>query len=931
METDLIEIVCACGRVNKYRWASIGKQGRCPGCGRVERIAASSDRDVANQAAEFTANLRAKKDAMRGGAAATPGDASQPESHPNVKPVAEPLASSAESNVTDLFEIASSESGGGGGSGGGATTTEQPSSPEPRQSWFEILLEPRTIHWLLVIGGALMTLGLVIWLASLGLFENKLVLAFVLGGANCALLGAGMWMVMKSRYRLAGRAIALLGSVLMPLNLWFYHVQELITLKGHLWVAGVVVCVIYALVAVVLRDALFVYAVQAGVTLTGLLLLADFDAVRSLPTLSLFLAALGLISIHLERAFPDDEGPFARKRFGQASFWCGHLQLWGGLIVLALSQILNVLKWPEGGLVQYGWQSFETDGFPLVPVCIWLAGAYAYAYSDLVVRRQVIYTFMSGLCLLLAELTAVYWRFRDAEALIALLALTAMAINCGRYLFKSESQGPRRAMAALAMVLMALPLLIGVQLHIRATASFMELAPRFRHETTWWFVTSFVVLAISARASAHMLRKEYQAWSAVYFFVSAAAVLIAAAGMLRLLGVTQWHMQSVCLMLIPIAYLVASRLYKGHSQERPLAWIAQTAVPVLVAQVFVSSLRTEDLFQREDARNLWFFAFFALASGFYIFSAATRKRPQSILAAATMACAAVWQAMCFWNPYEAWYAVVFGVIGLILLIGSRVLVRRENIAGSPLFLSANVVLSIAFVSAALQGGARTLVDKIHRIDLLAVVCVLATSLLAMWMVGATRWRRWYAVTSITLGALCFLMLNILSVLTGWQKVEIFCVVLGLASQTLASYVLLTRSQGDILDMSRPWIWIGSVLATLPILIAVCHYRFVGSEARLSMPNEIGLLTISLIMLMGGYILQLKGPTLIGGASLVAHLAIIIIFAGMRAQVAIGVYLAAGGALFFGAGVALAAYRERLKELPDLIAKREGVFKILNWR
>ena len=49
------------------------------------------------------------------------------------------------------------------------------------------------------------------------------------------------------------------------------------------------------------------------------------------------------------------------------------------------------------------------------------------------------------------------------------------------------------------------------------------------------------------------------------------------------------------------------------------------------------------------------------------------------------------------------------------------------------------------------------------------------------------------------------------------------------------------------------------------------------------------------------------------------------------QVAIGVYLAVGGAAVFALGIALSIYREKLLELPERVAKREGVFRILNWR
>ena len=46
---------------------------------------------------------------------------------------------------------------------------------------------------------------------------------------------------------------------------------------------------------------------------------------------------------------------------------------------------------------------------------------------------------------------------------------------------------------------------------------------------------------------------------------------------------------------------------------------------------------------------------------------------------------------------------------------------------------------------------------------------------------------------------------------------------------------------------------------------------------------------------------------------------------------VGVYLAIAGAVVFACGIALSVYRERLLQLPEKIANREGVFKVLSWR
>ena len=69
----------------------------------------------------------------------------------------------------------------------------------------EILLDPRTIQWLLGSGGALLVLGLVIWLATEGLFENKVFVASLLGACTAVLLAGGWAVCRLTRYELAGK------------------------------------------------------------------------------------------------------------------------------------------------------------------------------------------------------------------------------------------------------------------------------------------------------------------------------------------------------------------------------------------------------------------------------------------------------------------------------------------------------------------------------------------------------------------------------------------------------------------------------------------------------------------------------------------------------------------------------------------------------
>jgi hypothetical protein len=52
---------------------------------------------------------------------------------------------------------------------------------------------------------------------------------------------------------------------------------------------------------------------------------------------------------------------------------------------------------------------------------------------------------------------------------------------------------------------------------------------------------------------------------------------------------------------------------------------------------------------------------------------------------------------------------------------------------------------------------------------------------------------------------------------------------------------------------------------------------------------------------------------------------------LRESVIVGIYLTLGGVLLFGTGLILSVYRDRLLQLPDKIRRREGIFRIFDWR
>jgi hypothetical protein len=458
------------------------------------------------------------------------------------------------------------------------------------QRMLEALLDPRSIQWMLTIGGGLCVLGLIVWLVSLGVFEDPRVLAAALGVGTLAILGAGWFVALRTRFRIAGQALTFLGCVVAPLNLWFYHTQNLVTVDGHLWVGGVVCCLLYAATVWVLRDGIFMYACEAGVTLTILLLLADMGKITDTTWLSLFFMVFGLMSIHAERCFsPAAESQFPRRRFGLPLFWSGHVQIGASLLILLGSQLLIWLVEPASQLFGFEWAGNVLTNNYLLAAGVWFAGVYAYLYSDIVVRRVGVYLALAGVCLVMAEVTLLLGFDVRAEWIIAAMSITSVAINVAHHQWPGAYKNADRFVPPVSWVLGVVPAIWGLVLHLRATSAAMS-DLGWTYSTGNEFVIVMLIAAAANRANAWLTRRSDPKSSAAYFFISAASLLIAAAGFLRVLGLTEWSEQAPWMMAIPIGYLIASRLWRGHSAQRPLYWIAQTATAVILVHVFASTM-----------------------------------------------------------------------------------------------------------------------------------------------------------------------------------------------------------------------------------------------------------------------------------------------------------------------------------------------------
>ncbi|WP_428303948.1 hypothetical protein [Lacipirellula sp.] len=915
-----IPIRCVCGRHLLARDDFAGARAECPTCGRTLQIPADPSARSPNA-----------------------GPASPSSPPPAAASAAAPDIEAIE--ITEFLDPPSESSVGAssGTAGGAGAPPKPPKSVAARM--FEALLDPRSIQWMLMIGGGLCVLGLIVWLVSLGVFKDPHVLAVVLGVGTLAILGAGWFVALRTRFKVAGQALTFLGCVVAPLNLWFYHAQGLLTVDGHLWVGGVVCCLLYAATVYVLRDPLFMYAVEVGVTLTTLLLLADMGKITDAPMLAMFLMALGLISVHSERAFsPADEAQFPRRRFGLPLFWSGHVQIGTSLLILLASQLLSWLLTPAQDLFDIEWTGNLLTTNHLLAGGLWLAAVYAYLYSDLIVRKIGLYLWLAGFSLVMAELTLLVGFHVPMEWILAVMSATALAVNLGWSRFANDDLKLARIVPPVGMALSLLPVAAGLILHIRATSGAFN-AMDWGYNTGFAFVVAMLIAAVCNRISAALYRRSDARTSQLYFFLSAACVLVAAAGQLRDRGLTDWSDQAPWLMLIPLAYLLGARLWRGHSAERPLYYVAQAATGVILAAGFIATIKDPTAFRPllGERTSLLYGLVFSEAAIFYLLAGFFKRRSWNTYLAAAAACGAIWQFMGYYGIDASYYTMLYAGLGLACLVGARslglqpVTVYRERYRsttvlrgrGLALLQCGHGILTVASLAALMQGLAGLAARDAQVIDIVSIFVTAIAAGAASFVAPPSPWRRLYATAAVALAAVGFLRLNILIDLNGWQKFEIFAVVAGAIMLAASHWALFRDTDTQHDDSVSIGLTLGSVLVAGTLLVAVLYHRWAGDGP--SLYDELALLTFTIIMAVTGVSWQIRATTLFGGGALAIYLVVLVTTLAYRPQVAVGVYLAVGGGLVFATGIALSVYREKLLRLPERISNREGIFKILNWR
>jgi hypothetical protein len=732
------------------------------------------------------------------------------------------------------------------------------------------------------------------------------VVALGLGVLNAAVLAGGWGTIRYTRFRTAGGAITLLACLIMPLNLWYYHANGLITIGGHLWVAALVISALYLASALVLRDELFVYVFLGGVTLTGLLILADLPPVGEyfweIAAPATLLVVLGLLAIHAERAFPDAEGPFGRRRFGRAFFFSGQALLASGLLLVLGATVAG--DWLYEPVFRSTYEALHAEPSPVVGDQRWLAlvlvlaGAYACLYSDIVVRQRGVYVFVAVGLLGWAQvlgLELLGWHFQT----LGLLAV-----------------------------------LLGVALHLRAVSGDLR-GVWERTPPTWGYVAAMVLTAAACRLGAHLNRRVAPRLAAVGFFATAAATLVAAAALLAVEGAHRWEQQAPWLMLIPLAYLVAAHLYRGHTAAAPLAWCANAAVAVLLVSGLTAGLESLTTIVEGQPLNLTLALVSAEAVLFFALAAVLLAQPQAVHLAVLMAVGAVWQLLTYGGVEGEYYLATFAVVGTALLAAHRLIgpapedEEPKPLAGA-LRHAGQVLISVALVAAMFLGLKRLATHDVQwaYVGLCALQGLLA--LLGLALERDAGWKRWFLIAALGQGLMVFLGAQALTALSPLQKLEIFAVAAGLLLLA-AGHVGWYREQEEASDLVSFSLLVGALLAGVPLAVATLIDRSRGTFEAFQVVNELGFLIVSVLLLATGFLFQLRTTTLVGACLTVLYFFTLFLYVPWGRINTVAVAIVVGGGALFGTGLLLSVYRERLLALPERIRKREGVFRVLGWR
>jgi hypothetical protein len=531
-----------------------------------------------------------------------------------------------------------------------------PLPQKPQRTLLETLADPHTIRLLLYTGAAMLVVGVVIWLRDILYLklQEPIVQATLLAIGTISVTVSGWLTILRTRLRLTGRALTLIGSLLVPVNFWFLVRSGLISNNGRAWVVCAFCALLYAHTAALLREKLYVYLAGLATIATAWTIIYRIEP-EAFGLYALALMIVSLIFLHLSRLFPLTTDDKQRTREGERETEDNPrsvirnpqlrermtYELWGPPLVhvaLAGAAIAALFYM----LLRLGASSSFADGilrlrasdydpgigallFAFAAYAAWFAGRHIYA------DRRVLFYCTSALALFWAEFLVWDGFNLSGSTRLLLLAATALLVALAARMMKDD---------ALALALHRVSLIVSVAL---AAAAYPVLFDAPAYTFTHSACLAFLAATFAAASTRRFCERVAAATLAHASAVSASAAFLVALMSLDLQSTTLFY--AACAVW-PFALYAAARLTRRIERETQLSipfmriadaeFVALLALASLVAFAF-DQTPAVSLQQLEPLRG----AMFCVLSGTIIYGALRSWRERSVLGATLMVVAAL--------------------------------------------------------------------------------------------------------------------------------------------------------------------------------------------------------------------------------------------------------------------------------------------------
>lgn len=690
------------------------------------------------------------------------------------------------------------------------TQPKQPQPPaaiarkpqKPERTLLETLADPHTIRLLLYTGAAMLVVGVVIWLRDVLYLklQEPIVQATLLATGTIVVTISGWLTILRTRLLLTGRALTLIGSLLVPVNFWFLVRSGLINNNGRAWLVCAFCALLYAHTAALLREKLYVYLASVATIATAWTLIYRIEP-EAFGLYALALMIVSLIFLHLSRLFPlitvneqaltEAEGETKANQQSAISnrqskermsyeLWglpLVHVALAGVSIAALFYMLLRLGSSPSlaDGILRLRTSDYDPSIavllFALAAYAAWFAGHYIYKGGG------VLLYITSALALCWTELLATDGFRLSGPIQILLLAATAFIVALAARMLKDN---------VLAVALHRASLIVSVSL---ASAIYLVLSAASSYTITHSVILIFLAATFAVSSAQRFSERVAAATLAHASAVFASAAFLVALMSLSLQSATLFY--AACAVW-PFMLYAAARLTRWMERETQLTLPfmriadAEFALLLVLASIvaFAYDQTPVDILQTLDPLRG---AMLSVLSGAVIYGAMRGWRERSVFGAALMSVAALilvgaaGDALKYTGALPAAWPVATAIIisAFLLREAADRLLRPDSIKASSgnsrsakiaMRLSRIAVIHLVADCAVVASASLWLTTTLYHLSeggtSAALVLFLA---LLYWLERTARLRHsWLVyVSAVHAGALCLAILIALRVDAQW--------------------------------------------------------------------------------------------------------------------------------------------------------------------